>query len=209
MNKALEKIAQAAAAIETNQERRAEYESGLASAQAAQAAAIEAQAAAETEKELDAALDAESRARAKIGFFNAKIDELKFSPRMDGAEYDSLVESAREVVSAQAVIYNKVARDCLQRLNAARANVIQTAEDADRVLTELDNRSNVLQSRHRYKRLEFQGMPDQLKEDPNEWLHHITRFGRASGEAFKMATADDDEKTTAALYRLWHCNDKN
>ena len=49
MNKALEKIAQAAAAIETNQERRAEYESGLASAQAAQAAAIEARKAAEAE----------------------------------------------------------------------------------------------------------------------------------------------------------------
>ena len=201
MNREFEKIAAIAANIETDAAKLEEYRAGLLRAQEAATKAQKAKEGADSERELDKALDDERRAEEKITFFRDKLEKLRFTPRMDGAKYDELTEKAADVVRHQAAEFHALALDCLAKLTKARRDLEETAADADKVLGELDRRANVLQVRHRYRRLTFQGEPDRLREDPGEWLRHVMRFSYGAG--LKMAVTDDDHGKELNIRKLW------
>ena len=177
MQKDLQRIADAAAKI-TKEEpaTRAEYVKGLEKARKDQEDAEKEKDAAETEKEFDAAREKKKNAEDKEEFFKRQIDKIDFSMRMPEKEYLEHVAEAEKVVNAAVLAYQKKAEELMQELQAARADLLEVADDATRVLRYLDEAANVLQVKHRYRKYELLNAPPIMREDPAEWERHAIRF---------------------------------
>ena len=189
MNKTLEKVAEAAAAIEReNPEARAHYLQGIAEAQEARKAAAQAKIDAETEEAFNRACDDESHARDKESFYRRQLERMEFTPRMEEAEYFGHVDAVKATVEKAAEDFRKAAEKAVKEIAAARAAYLATVTEADTVLNALDAASNVLQVKHRYRTKKFIGAAPEEVEDRNEWKRHALRYN--NGKAYDLVAKE-------------------
>lgn len=187
MNKTLEKVAEAAAAIEReNPEVRARYLQGIAAAQEARKAAAQAKIDAETEEAFNRACDDENHAKDKEAFYRRQLEHLEFTQRMDETEYFVHVDAVRATVEAAAADFRKTAEKAVKEIAAARAAYLATVTEADTVLNALDAAANVLQVKHRYRTKKFIGAAPEEVEDRDEWTRHAVRY--SNGKGCELAT---------------------
>ena len=167
----------------------------------------------ETEEELDAALDEERRCRGRVRFFEKKLDEIRYSPRIPEDEYNAHVSAVKSVVEKAANEYRKAAEKLADELVAVRKKYLDTAREADRILTDLDSAANVLQSKHRYKEFTFVGRDPIYKEDPYEWRNHALRYmdnevyGTNNTSAYTLATQANGTNSPK-LQQIWLMADR-
>lgn len=177
MNSELQKVMDMANSIEqAKPETREQYLRGIEEAQKAQARAAEAKETAETEKEFNKACDDESHARDKEQFYKRMLAKLDYDPRMTEKDYYTALSSVHSVVVRAAQDFKETARKAMSELVSARRDYLQLVKDADFVLATLDEKSNVLQSKYRYRKTDYSDGTYTVTEDPNEWLSHITRY---------------------------------
>ncbi|MBR3244183.1 MAG: hypothetical protein IKF90_16055 [Parasporobacterium sp.] len=191
MNSDLQKVMDMANSIEqAKPETREQYLRGIEEAQKAQARAAEAKETAETEKEFNKACDDESHARDKEQFYKRMLAKLDYDPRMKEEDYYSALSSVHSVVVRAAQDFKEIARKAISELVSARRDYTQLMKDADYVLDTLDKKSNVLQSKYRYRKTEYTNGTFTETEDPNEWQYHITRYYNG-GKGLKFIMTND------------------
>lgn len=166
---------------------------GLAQARSAGVAAAEAKENAETEAEFDKACEDALRAREKEEFFTRLLNKYRFTPRIDDETYDSAVDTVKAYVDKAVDEYRATAKEAMSVLIKARRDLLQVQKDANKAIVALDGAANVLQCRHRYRIVQRVNCPDQLVEDPNEWLKYAVRYdqGQAVGKAMKDPNSRD------------------
>ena len=190
---------------------RAEYVQGLEKAQAAQREAQAAKESAESETALDQAIEQEARAREKERFFKRKLDSIDFTPLMPESKYYDLVSSVQSAMQDAAQEYRKEVKKAMDALIEARNRYEVVAAWADRDLRDLDDTARVLQCKYRYRSIQFTGdAPDQLIEDPNEWMRHAVRY--LPNEYNKLACVDvipgEGAKYNDIQVAAWHAVDR-
>ena len=147
-----------------------------------------------TEKELDAACDAEIRAREKEKFFERQLERLDFTPRMDEKEYFAAVDIVKNAVEKAAADFRKVAEKAIEDIIEAKKRYESTISEADAVLTDLDDAANVLQVKYRYKEYTYKGgVPSSFAESKSEWRQHAVRYGGVSSKGSDLAIKDGNE----------------
>lgn len=182
MNPEFKKILDAAAGISSETpEKQQEYLQGIEKAKAAQAKAAADKDAAMTEEEFTRACDFEAHAKDLKQFFTRKLDDLRHSPRMDETAYDDTVKNVDTIVLGAAEAFREIASKAMRIIVQARAEYLQTLQDADKTLAALDDAANVLQSRYRYRVSKYTDGSETRQEDPNEWRLHTTRYMTGKG----------------------------
>lgn len=166
----------------------AEYVEGLNRARNDIQEAIKAKEAAQTETELDDALEAENLAKSRAAFYKRRLDEDRYTMRMDEREYDSYLGSMITVMHDAADKYRAISAQAVQQLIAARAEYLEMAAQVDTIMRQLDAAANVLQVRHRYRTMEFVGRDPVQIADPNEWHRYTLRY--TDGKAYNVAVRD-------------------
>lgn len=195
---------------------REKYAKGLADAQNEQLKAQAAKDSASTETELDAALDAENRARSREKFYKRQLEAIDFTPRMSEHEYNECVRAIDAVMSKKIAEYKRIAEKAVKEIIDAQSELIATATDADKVLEELDASANVLQVKHRYRVKRFTTeAPDvyreEREEDRDEWRRHVHRYGSPLSKMKGLATREQSSETEEAnniLLAAWNAADK-
>ena len=168
-----DKVAQISAA---NPATKSSYLEEIEKARQAREKAIQKKEEAETGEDLDQALEAERIAKQKESFFKKKLEIMDFTPRIPEEEYDGYIQTIDGVMQKAAADFKDKARKAMEMLVDARDSYFQLAEEADNILEDLDRASNVLQSKYRYRKTEYQGMDPVYQEDLNEWFCHRIRY---------------------------------
>lgn len=166
---------------------------------------------------LDAAEDMESyeaaekeikRAELEAKFARNGIRKLDLTPRMTDEEYDKLVNSVDTEIRKAVDDYRQKAANFMAGLKEAHVKLLTLAREADDALTDLDEAARVLQSRHRNRVRKYVGMPDVVREDPNEWKEYAVRY--MNGSLVNLATLETptaEKKLTDpyddALFAAW------
>lgn len=186
MNGSIKKAMETAAQIKAGHpDDRGEYLEGIEQAKALREAAAVAKEQARTEAELDDACDAENRARDREKFFRRQLDRLDYTPRMDEAEYYKLVEGVEAEVESAAAVFQAKASKAIAEIVAAKEAYLEVTTNADAALIALDAAARVLQSKYRYRVVEFVDAPAQNVEDPTEWTRHVIRYA-STGRELKL-----------------------
>ena len=199
-NKDLQKVAEAVTQISgIDPEKRRSYQEGLEKARRDYEQASKRKDEAETEKELEQVIDAERYARDKADFFKKRLDIMDFTPRIPEDEYDGHIKAIDGVMQKAAADFKDKARKTMEMLVEARDSYFQLAEEVDNILEDLDRASNVLQSKYRYKRTDFQGMDPVYQENPYDWEHHRVRYaacvnGTVKGTDMILLADPEDRK---------------
>ena len=203
MNQEIRKIIEAAEAIsQETPETRSQYLKGIADAQEAQRAAAQAKEDAETEEAFNKACDDESHARDKEAFFKRMLDRLDFTPRMEEETYYSAIQTIDSVVTDAAEDFRRVAEKAVKEIVEAKAKYLSIAEDADNALTILDNAANFLQSKYRYRKINYVNAPSVEIEDPSEWKKHTFYYNKGTDKVFRLIarTGEDYNKMSIAAW---------
>ena len=188
-NKEFQKVADAVSQIsETDQEQRRSYLEGIEKAKQTIQKAAQAREEAETELELDQLLEEERIARQKEQFFSKRLEIMDFTPRIPEKEYYDHLSVIDEVMQKEAEAFKKTAAGAMDTIIQARDKYFQLAKDADQLLSDLDHKANVLQSKYRYKKTDFQNMPSKYEEDRFEWTRHWVRYENG-GRAYDLITS--------------------
>ena len=211
MNKDLQKVADAAAAIDTSAPKDREvFIRKISAAQATLKAAREAKELAKNERDFDQACDDVDRARDKVAFYTRMVSDIDHKARMDEAVYNGHVSAVETVMNEAAAEYRKAAVKAMEEIIAARDKYEATASEADRVLEALDAAARVLQAKYRYRVLEFVGRDPEYIEDSNEWRHHSVRY--QNGKAQELAICDERENAPSefnpVLSAAWRAADR-
>lgn len=186
MNGSIKKAMETAAQIKADHpDDRGEYLEGIEQAKALREAAAAAKEQARTEAELDDACNEENRARDREKFFRRQLDRLDYTPRMDEAEYYKLVEGVEAEVESAAAVFQAKASKAIAEIIAAKEAYLEVTTNADTALTALDTAARVLQSKYRYRVVEFVDAPAQNVEDPTEWTRHVIRYA-STGRELKL-----------------------
>lgn len=186
MNGSIKKAMETAAQIKTDHpDDRGEYLEGIEQAKALREAAAAAKEQARTEAELDDACNEENRARDREKFFRRQLDRLDYTPRMDEAEYYKLVEGVEAEVESAAAVFRAKASKAIAEIIAAKEAYLEVTTNADAALIALDTAARVLQSKYRYRVVEFVDAPAQNVEDPTEWTRHVIRYA-STGRELKL-----------------------
>ena len=204
-------IADRAARIETDDtDTREKYLKGLEAAKEDKRKAEAAKEQAATEKELNQALDNESRAKGRIGFYERQLDGLNFTPHIDVAEYDKYIAQTDAVMDKKAAEFQSAVLKAVNEIVNAKSVLLTAAHEADRALEDLDAAANVLQSRHRYRENYFTTEdPDKLRteytEDPLEWRKHTHRYtGPNLLDLVKREPANESKDTLKKVLEGWY-----
>lgn len=216
MNKEIRNALDAAAAItRTAPDTQEQYMTGLEAAQDAQRAAAQAKEDATTEADFYKACEAEARARDKVAFYQRRLDAMRYTPRMDEAEYQHHTNAIQAAVESAAAEFRRTAEKAMDAILAARAAYLDTVTDADRALIALDDAANVLQSKYRYHIDTYangdDGPIEVRREDRDEWRRYAVRF--KNGKAFALACGDPIRKDPSDPYdrklcAAWNAVDK-
>ena len=203
MNGSIKKAMETAAQIKADHPNdRGEYLEGIEQAKALREAAAAAKEQARTEAELDDACDAENRARDREKFFRRQLDRLDYTPRIDEAEYYKLVEGVEAEVESAAAVFQAKASKAIAEIIAAKEAYLEVTKNADAALNALDGAARVLQSKYRYRVIEFSGAPAQNVEDPEEWTRHAVRYA-SDGRELKLVawTGGEWDDTICAAWK--------
>ena len=204
MNPELQKVMNLANEIkQTDPVALEEIRKGIERAQAAQEQALKAKETAETEEGFNKACDDAVRAREKEAFFQRVLKKQKYTPRIDEEEYFRNVDIIKCTVKQAAEDFRETAKTAMAEIVAAKAAYLKLVSEADKVLTALDNASNVLQSKYRYRITEYSDGTATETEDPNEWLRHTVRFG--SGRGHDLVCCDPEKKNLLDPYDKTVC----
>lgn len=191
-NEKLEAIAGIVATIrKSNPEKREQILKEIADSKAAQSVAIQAKETAETGADFDKACDDERRAHDREVFLKKQLDRIDSTPNMDEAEYYSTVGIVDEVVKEAADNFRRVAENTVSSIVAAKKKYLEVATRADEILTDLDNASEVLQKKYKYREKKYVNQASEFIKDPNEWRRHARRF-ISTGEVIELAEKDGD-----------------
>lgn len=201
-NEKLEAVADIVAAIrKSSPEKRDQILKEISDSKAAQSAAIQAKEAAETGADFDKACDEERRAHDREIFLQRRLEQIDSTPNMNEIEYYSAVGAVNEEVKAAAEKFRGVAENAISAIVAAKNEYLEVTTRANEILIALDNASDVLQKKYRYREVKYIGQEPDLKRDPNEWKRHAIRYD--TEKAFEIA-ANDGDKFNISVYPAWN-----
>lgn len=144
--------------------------------------------AAENMESYEAAEKEVKKAELEAKFARDGIRKLDLTPRMTDEEYDKLVNSVDTEIRKAVDDYRQKAAGLMAELKEAHVKLLTLAREADDALTDLDEAARVLQSRHRNRVQKYLGMPDVVREDPNEWKNYAVRY--MNGSLANLATLE-------------------
>ena len=162
----------------------------------------------DTRRKLDAALKEKESAEAEeaflkadrtvkelqdlIHFFEKQIEQFEFSSRITEEEYNKRMGAVSSVVEDAAAEFRKVASKAMQDILEAKKAYWSVGEEADSVLTLLDDASNYLQSKYRYQEFKYVNAPSKFVEDPTEWTRHIYRYTK-NGTLYRIISGPETD----------------
>lgn len=179
----------------------AEYVEGLNRARNDIQNALKAKDTAQTEEELDAALEAENLAKSRAAFYKRRLDEERYTMRMNEDEYDKYMGNMVTLMHDAADKYRAISAQAIQQLIAAKSEYLEMAAQVDAAMQALDAAANVLQVRHRYRTQEYIGRDPVRIEDPNEWHKYTLRYG--NGKAFNVAVRDFNDAGESYINNIY------
>lgn len=140
--------------------------------------------------------EAEARIRdaeRKAAFQTRLLEHLKYSPRMDEAEYDQAVETCRKFAEEARDKFRKAAQEHLSKLKSEREEYDAVICAINDTLKELDAGANVLQSRYKKRVVRRQNMDPVSVDDPYEWKRHALRI---NGPSYFFGAKDPERPWT-------------
>ena len=216
--KDLAQIAQEISTItDGDAEKKAACQASIREARDAAEAAVKKKKNAKTPEEYNEACREERRQRDNEDFYRKELNELEsvFTARIPDSKYYGYIESISGIVNESAEEYRKIALESMDKLLVARRKLLETINAADAAMIDLDERSQVLQSKHRKKKLVYkmdeydENQPGktlflrpQYVDDMDTWTMYAKRFSdRETME--NLACNNNDPKKARMLSEAW------
>ena len=195
MDKELEKIRKRSTEILGDYpEKRAELVARLAEAEKTETVAKNALESSVDLDSYDKAMEVVKRAELGKKFVNDALRKLDEHPRMDADEYQKAVNTCKKIMDNAVDTYRTKAADLMDQLKKLRDDYLQTAEDTNNTLMQLDAAANVLQTRHPYKAAHFTGRPDVALRDKKAWIAHAVRYDAYTAGRLATTCSEDDKE---------------